>query len=669
MPDIIFISYVSEDGHIAEKIAQGLEKYGYKTWYYLRDSPSGNYLENVAKALDECQSMVLIISPNSLNDPTQVNIEIVRAHEKRKKFQPVLVNVTWEELDEKQTKWRLVLADAIGVTWDETHEEKTIDDIRKPLPPPPVVPLINPSQTNVINNEKGIQQKFPPQPTTKADLFLANGYLNLEALEPTLRQPIAGLPQEVQLLGHDQIGTPHIFNVLLGISDGFTRETFASLGVDPLIIRTNLRNNIRSQRREVSERVPPLVKEAFSPNGLSALEIAMKTAEGEGRLLISEPDILVGLFSNKDSVLVRMLNQIDQIGEKIPSALKSAESQIVSGSGQDEIIAPHTFNLADETRQILTKALSEAFTSGYDTLETPHLISSVTLLPESKIAQGLVKQGINLDDIRKEMHELMPAVGKLNTRSQQLTWDVYSSRMQEVLMLAEVDAVKAGSAVIKEAQLVSGLSRAEESLTVMYMRLLGVDFDQLVADVAAMPDRVVPTNHEVDTKSPPTTQANMLSQSGQIPQSQVFQHPEARQVLLDALSLAFQYGYPRIETPFVVMALSLISDGCLARGLARQNLDVQSLLTVLRTVMKPAGQPRTFPEVDINNFNNDYLSPRVLNILKIAEEEARTKGVQATDCHLLIGFLKSQGGQTVAFMEQLRVNLPALLEFAMQDAD
>ncbi len=112
----IFISHVEEDQKIALEIAKGLEEAGYTTWYYERDGiPGVGYLEQVGKAIDQSQAIILIISPDSLGS-NQVTNEVVRAYESRKPFIPVLQKINHDEFQRRQPIWRQALGDATSIT-------------------------------------------------------------------------------------------------------------------------------------------------------------------------------------------------------------------------------------------------------------------------------------------------------------------------------------------------------------------------------------------------------------------------------------------------------------------------------------------------------------------------------------------------------------------------
>jgi sugar lactone lactonase YvrE len=106
----IFVSHVEEDSTIALQVAQGLEKAGYSTWYYERDSlPGVSYLLQTRQAVEQSRAVIVIVSRNSLGS-RQVTNEVVRAHESGKYFIPVLHDVSHIEFQRSQPEW----AEAIG---------------------------------------------------------------------------------------------------------------------------------------------------------------------------------------------------------------------------------------------------------------------------------------------------------------------------------------------------------------------------------------------------------------------------------------------------------------------------------------------------------------------------------------------------------------------------
>ncbi|MBI3966999.1 MAG: protein kinase [Chloroflexi bacterium] len=111
----IFISYVEEDADVVEPLARGLTDAGYSCWYYERSSlPGPSYLLQISQALVEAQAVVLVVSPAAL-ESHQVDKEIDYAHECGKPFLPVLRDLPWSELQQRQPKWRVALGTSVAI--------------------------------------------------------------------------------------------------------------------------------------------------------------------------------------------------------------------------------------------------------------------------------------------------------------------------------------------------------------------------------------------------------------------------------------------------------------------------------------------------------------------------------------------------------------------------
>ena len=116
----IFISHCEEDAEIALEIAISLEKVGYTTWCYELDSiPGPSYLIQTGQAIEQAQSVVLIILPHSVGS-RQVTNEVVRAHESGKYFIPILQDITHIEFQNRQPEWR----EAVGSRYLNTHSAR-----------------------------------------------------------------------------------------------------------------------------------------------------------------------------------------------------------------------------------------------------------------------------------------------------------------------------------------------------------------------------------------------------------------------------------------------------------------------------------------------------------------------------------------------------------------
>ncbi|HLG96954.1 MAG TPA: AAA-like domain-containing protein [Bryobacteraceae bacterium] len=106
----VFISYNNADRCLVDQLSEGLEAAGYSTWFYDRDSRVGfNYMEYVGALISDCQAVVLLISPSSV-DSAQVTREVIRASEETKFILPVLCGMTYAQFQKMAPAWRQALA-------------------------------------------------------------------------------------------------------------------------------------------------------------------------------------------------------------------------------------------------------------------------------------------------------------------------------------------------------------------------------------------------------------------------------------------------------------------------------------------------------------------------------------------------------------------------------
>ncbi len=404
----------------------------------------------------------------------------------------------------------------------------------------------------------------PPPVLGEQGLFVSGGFLNLAHFEDKLRGALNQLPAEAQIVGNNIMGAPHLLSVLLGIPDGRTGEYFSTLGVDPKTIRDLLRSLIRSGPVGVS--IPPLVQERFSARGLICLNRSEQIAASNGTWLIEENHLLEAILELEDGITFEILNHLDDSRQQMRTLMR------------DGYIEPEQpLNLTEPARQILKLAQQEAYTSGYDRVETPHFIIALTHYREGRAAWAFEQQAVPADDLRDAMRELMPAAGSLFKGPETLSRNVFSTRMQELLAIAEAEALSDVGNAIDEIHLIAGLAHLQGSLTAEMLRLLGVDFDRLVEDARAMPARVTPQAPSSDTgkdiKNPDLSLGGQPAKPGFTDAVQPAAGAASRyslsvvEILTTAQVEAAAKGYPRVETPFVLIAAALPPEGCLARGL------------------------------------------------------------------------------------------------------
>jgi hypothetical protein len=111
----VFISHVEEDEHMAAALAQGLEDAGLSAWYYERDGlPGVSYLLQIAKAIESCEALVVVISKEAVRSE-QMTSEIVRGFEQKKAIIPLRWGLSHADFQRSQPEWRGAIGAATSI--------------------------------------------------------------------------------------------------------------------------------------------------------------------------------------------------------------------------------------------------------------------------------------------------------------------------------------------------------------------------------------------------------------------------------------------------------------------------------------------------------------------------------------------------------------------------
>ena len=130
----VFISHSYTDDPFVRKVAAGLEKVGLEVWDATREIlPGDNWADKVARALEESEAMVVLLTPDALRS-NWVSWEIQYAlgeQSYRNRLISVIVG-DLEELPEENVPWILRRLQMIDMgEYDE--EEEGIDQIAQTL--------------------------------------------------------------------------------------------------------------------------------------------------------------------------------------------------------------------------------------------------------------------------------------------------------------------------------------------------------------------------------------------------------------------------------------------------------------------------------------------------------------------------------------------------------
>jgi len=126
----IFISHAGDDEQVVQRLAMGLEREGFTTWYYERDNTFGEpHLVQTKRAIERAKVVVLLASPNSVRSH-EVTTELQAAHGNAKPVAPLLLRLTWSEMKERSNElWSIILGAATALTLDPNNVTDTLPRI------------------------------------------------------------------------------------------------------------------------------------------------------------------------------------------------------------------------------------------------------------------------------------------------------------------------------------------------------------------------------------------------------------------------------------------------------------------------------------------------------------------------------------------------------------
>lgn len=118
----VFISHAGADKAFARKVVAGLEEAGFEAWDASREIlPGDNWADKTARALQESEAMVVLLSPDALRSGS-VRREIDYALGEQR-YSNRLIPVLPKELDEEEIPWILRHLGMVQLGEDVKEEE------------------------------------------------------------------------------------------------------------------------------------------------------------------------------------------------------------------------------------------------------------------------------------------------------------------------------------------------------------------------------------------------------------------------------------------------------------------------------------------------------------------------------------------------------------------
>jgi hypothetical protein len=96
---VVFISYSTPDSYIAHILKEKIEALGTTAYTYEKDLAGGGIIvEEIIRGIDACHEAIVLLSPNTLENPDWVSFEIGIIRGQHKRVTPILNNVHPEDI-------------------------------------------------------------------------------------------------------------------------------------------------------------------------------------------------------------------------------------------------------------------------------------------------------------------------------------------------------------------------------------------------------------------------------------------------------------------------------------------------------------------------------------------------------------------------------------------
>ncbi len=287
--------------------------------------------------------------------------------------------------------------------------------------------------------------------------------------------------EESRQLGHDYIGTEHIFLALVRIEDGVSGRALAAVGVQ-----------IDAARAEVESIVgrgdadPGMVHIPFTPRAKKVLELSLREALALGHQYIGTEHVLLGLIREGEGVGCQALVALGAdlrvveatVSEMIGARGASGAGGVVSpprsllrrigfarrgGGGRERVgeeMLPVLRRFTPDARQALERADLEAQRLQRAYVGEEHVLLGILAAGEGRGARALAAAGITLDGARERIGALAGR-GEGRPTSGGFGAVLVPSGL-DVVEMALVEAVLAGREDIDSGDLLLGFVRRAE---------------------------------------------------------------------------------------------------------------------------------------------------------------------------------------------------------------
>jgi ATP-dependent Clp protease ATP-binding subunit ClpA len=212
--------------------------------------------------------------------------------------------------------------------------------------------------------------------------------------------------EEAHALGHDEIGTEHFLLALVRERGSLAGDALASFGL-----------RLEQLRDEVSSAKPggpplPSMFKRFTDRARTVMALANREAQRFNHEYIGPEHILLGLLKEGGGVGAQVLTGL---GLDLTKARLEVEKLVKS---RPELIATGKLPQTPRAKRVIEYAIEEAHNLNHNYVSTEHLLLGLLREPDGVAAQVLANMGLQLQQFRARVVELLSNIAEAEPSSQ-----------------------------------------------------------------------------------------------------------------------------------------------------------------------------------------------------------------------------------------------------------
>ena len=382
--------------------------------------------------------------------------------------------------------------------------------------------------------------------------------------------------------------------------------------------------------------------ERFSDRARKIMELAKEEADKLQSGHIDTEHILLGLIKEGRGVGAKVLKDLMGDTGELWEDIVGLNTE---GPGlKNNISLPGMPAQTQEAKNVINYAIESARTLGHPYVGSEHILLGLLREEEGIAAAALTNKGVNLDNAREGVINLVGALRDTKDYEREHTeklkrrgmpfFSRFTDRAGKVMALANQEAHRFNHDYIGTEHILLGLIVEGNGTGTQVLRNMGVTLNQVRLDV----EQIVKSGPELCTR-------------GKLPQT-----PRSRKVIKCAVQEALDLNHTYVGTEHLLLGLMCVEDGVAAQVLLNLGLQREAIREEILHLLR-AG-PKEKPEhQEVYNWATEKLTERARQVMLQAMEvvEKLFHDYVETE-HILLGLIREDSGRGMDILRKMEVD-------------